>query len=255
MNPFKAAGLALNLLFLASALTALVGYERSRGLPPPEEILPVLESDPIQRMANEPPFEFDYRGTRYTVTPVARYELRGLVVTHNDIAALSDIYHNEESVDFRDICVIWGDNVVDSFYQRLSFWSEPWTCYVQSKSSDDWRQFEGNQLSNNHLLTNNEQVQQAVEQAHIGDQILLRGMLVNYAPSDRPSFLRKSSTSRDDTGNGACEVVFVEEFAVLKPYQPGAYSLLSWGTTMLVVTGVLNLLAFGALPYLEYKFR
>jgi hypothetical protein len=47
---------------------------------------------------------------------------------------------------------------------------------------------------------------------HVGDQVHFRGYLVDYTG---PAGTRVSSTVRTDTGNGACEVVYVEGFEIL----------------------------------------
>ncbi len=43
--------------------------------------------------------------------PVADFELWGLVVSHNNPTAFYDIYHDRNSVDTRDLGVIWGENL------------------------------------------------------------------------------------------------------------------------------------------------
>ena len=50
--------------------------------------------------------------------------------------------------------------------------------------------------------------------AEKGDQIYLKGYLATY--SQPGGGLRGTSISRTDTGNGACETIYVEEFEFLK---------------------------------------
>ena len=67
-----------------------------------------LKSQPAQVMySNVQPFELDYRGNKYLLEPVAKYEIAGMIVSHNDIQAFDDIYHTSASVDVRDLCLIW----------------------------------------------------------------------------------------------------------------------------------------------------
>jgi len=49
----------------------------------------------------------------------------------------------------------------------------------------------------------------------VGDQIYFKGYLAEYAHSNR-TFTRGTSTSRTDTGNGACETVYVEDYQILR---------------------------------------
>lgn len=202
------------LIFSFSLALYAVSCSKRSSLKDVPPLLPALSQPPIQQVIEADPFDFFYRGTTYRVEPVAEYELWGLVVSHNDINAFSDIYHTEDSVDFRDICVIWGRNAQSTAYKEVTFWSEPWSCWSKWGSGQAIG-FELQDLSNNHLLTNSEKVRATVEQMRIGDQIRLSGLLVNYQEVGQ-NFTRKTSLNRSDDGNGACEIVFVEEAEILK---------------------------------------
>lgn len=185
-------------------------------LPPPEKILPQLSEEPRQESPEFEEFDFDYQGANYSVRPRADFQLRGLVVSHNKVGSWFDAYHDSSSVDFRDICVIWGEALENDAYQRLTYWSEPWSCHIQSDSREDWLAFDIASLSNSHLLTDNPRVQAEVIKARIGDQILLEGMLVDYKDRGSGGPWRKTSLTREDTGNGACEIIFLENFQILE---------------------------------------
>jgi hypothetical protein len=79
--------------------------------------------------------------------------------------------------------------------------------------------FTENCLSNNHLLPADEFIAAAVKRARKGDQVRLKGWLVSYGIKDTP-YSRGSSTVRNDRGNGACEVVYVTEFEILREANP-----------------------------------
>jgi len=111
----------------ATALMALAGW-MGRSLPEPGVLLPAVATPPLQRPTDAAPFEFDYKGKRCEVRPVAAYQLTGLVVSHNDIRSFSDIYHDATSVDTRDLCVIWGEDATGGAYRDVEFWSGPFTC-------------------------------------------------------------------------------------------------------------------------------
>ena len=85
--------------------------------------------------------------------------------------------------------------------------------------------FDHNKISNNHLLSDNASIREQIRNAKIGDQIHIKGMLVNYSPRSNPKWRRVSSTIRTDTGNGACEVLFVNEFNILASKNGGWYLL------------------------------
>jgi hypothetical protein len=52
-----------------------------------------------------------------------------------------------------------------------------------------------------------------------GDQIYLKGYLAEYSHSSG-DFRRGTSTSRADTGNGACETIYIEDYRILKMGNP-----------------------------------
>ncbi|MCB0319766.1 MAG: hypothetical protein KDD60_02500, partial [Bdellovibrionales bacterium] len=188
--------------------------------PPTHEMLTNLENEPVQEPIDLGPFTFEYRGSEYMVRPRYAYELWGLVVSQNDISSITDSYHNSDSVDFKDLCVVWGENLDANLLNRMQFWSEPWTCFGKPKDGAAQREFSWTQLSNNHILSRREEVRSLLSDVHRGDQIQLKGMLVDYADKRYPSNFRRTSTVRTDTGNGACEVFFVEAAKVLKVANP-----------------------------------
>ena len=89
---------------------AVAGWRKGTLVPPPE-ILPELLQEPAQGATDRAPFSFDYKGKQCRVRPVASYELWGLVVSHNDIKSVADIYHDTSSVDTKDLCVLWGESL------------------------------------------------------------------------------------------------------------------------------------------------
>ena len=153
---------------------------------------------------------------------MADYELWGLVVSHNNIQSVADIYHDSSSVDTKDLCVVWGNSLLSEELGKVSFESGPWTCYY---SYPEGVRFNGAEMSNSHLVTDQETRRDALDEVRIGDQIRVKGALVNYQVDDWREFWRRSSTVRTDGGNGACEVLFFDELEVLVPGTPLWYFL------------------------------
>ncbi len=205
---------------LASLLLWSLSLYFTKQLPAPSEIIRNLKTNPKQYSTTEPGFDFSYAGENYNVDPIADYELYGLVVSHNNIGGFTDAYHTSKSVDLKDACVVWGSNLMSDVYQRVKFTSGAWTCYFNFDNSQDAGDFELSQISNNHLLSADPTIQKHIRNLNIGDQIHLRGYLVNYANSKTPNQLRRSSTNRTDTGDGACEVFYLDHLKVLKAGNP-----------------------------------
>lgn len=207
----------------ALALLVLSGWRKGR-LVGPEGIDPVLLREPLQGTTDRRPFSFTYKSRQCRVRPVATYELWGLVVSHNNIKSVADIYHDASAVDTKDLCVMWGDNLRRPEYLRARYESGPFTCYVSWNEPLDLR-MDG--IGNNHMITDSAAVRRAIATVEVGDQVHFRGLLVNYQMEDWEDFWRNTSTVRTDSG---CEVVFVEDLEVLKRGTPGWYLLwrLSW---------------------------
>lgn len=243
----------LNALLFFALIVSAISYYKIKGLPDKTAISPLLSENPIQTETERKKFEFNYEGKDYIVEPMFDYELSGLIVTHNNIASITDAYHTSKSVDIKDLCVIWGDNFNDNIHKKLKFWSEAWTCFYQYDDYEIGSKFRGDQLSNNHLLSDKASVRAKIKKAKIGDQIKLRGMLVSYHPKRFPDMARTSSTIRTDQGNGACEVVFVEDFQILKVWQKRWADIYRISKGVLFITLVLKILSFLVFPYLEYR--
>ena len=113
-----------------AAVTAISWYFKG-SLAEPSDIDSALLQPPLQEPLEAEPFSFVYKGKECLVEPVATYELWGLVVSHNNIHSVADIYHDSTSVDTKDLCVVWGDNLDSDDYRRVDFKSGPWTCYFR----------------------------------------------------------------------------------------------------------------------------
>ncbi|MCB0332485.1 MAG: hypothetical protein KDD55_03230 [Bdellovibrionales bacterium] len=209
----------------------------------------LVRRNPLQVEAPGPQFEFSYHGNDYIIQPVAEYEIAGLVVTHNNISSITDAYHTSKSVDFRDICMVWGVNVTNNVFRRAQFASSPWTCHVQFNDRLAEESFVMEQLSNTHLLSKDESVRQKVLSMRVGDQVQLKGKLINYWPRGASELSRNSSLIRTDTGDGACEVMWVEEARILQRAQSNWDSLRSLGIWLLIGAVILGALVFFLAPY------
>ena len=207
-----------------------------------EDIANELLNDPIQTNLKREDFDFEYRGTSYNVQPVADYELWGLVVTKNNINAWFNVFHDENSVNLKDICILWGENLKNGVYlnEEISFKSGEWTCYT--KWSGRFQEtFHKNELSNNHLLSSDTEIQKIIRDINIGDQVHLKGHLVNYAKSGT-EFYRKTSLSREDKGNGACEVFYINDINILEKNNVMWNYIRKWISKVFLGVIILNLL-------------
>ena len=241
------------LLFLLALGLYFYAHHKSTKLPATSALLPINKNAPVQSSTSTPPFTFEWRGKSFIVHPQADYQAQGLLLTHNNTGGIGDIYHDSDSVDLKDICIVWGESATSGSYLHGTFHSEPWTCVYTSKSGSE--QIYADEFSNNHLLAGTKAIEDKIRAARIGDQVRFSGYLVNYAPVESPDTLRRSSLVREDTGDGACEVVFVTSFEILARANTSwrRWEKISWYS--MIGFGTFTLISLLLLPYLEYRWE
>jgi hypothetical protein len=207
-------------LLLAISLGAVAAglWMRDR-LPPPSAILQAVHEAPLQTPIEAAPFAVSAGGVDYRVQPLHRYELRGLVVSRHDTSAWWDVVHRDwwnDHLNVADLCLVWGTNLSSGVYRALRFWNGTFTCTAGSADAQAWARFEPNALSNNHLLAADPVLVRRLRAIRPGDQVVVRGMLAEYAHDAGLAFRRGTSTRRDDRGDGACETIWVTEVQVVR---------------------------------------
>ena len=201
--------------FFISLATLAFGLFVGDTLPSPDKLDLRLEDDPVQEATYKKPFDVTVNKISYYINPLFDYELYGLVVSKHESDSLADQAHKlwKDHLNTADLCIVWGKNAFSGIYKRLKFRSGQWTCYVQSSSLDDWNLFSNEHLSNNHMLSDRRDIIKKLRKVRVGDQIHFTGYLAEYSHGD---FFRGTSTVRTDSGNGACETVYVEAFTIIK---------------------------------------
>jgi hypothetical protein len=171
-------------------------------------------------------------GFEYVVEPQAEYDISGCVVSTN--AHWREMFGLlGEATDTPDVGVVWGANLASSDINKVDFWSGDFTLFYQHGPGV---KFHANAAGNVHVLAANSDVYNAAVALRRGDQIRMRGCLVNYYRSDWGARWRKSSLSREDTGPTACEVMFVEQIEIIQRGTPIWYFLYSASFWMLLLS-------------------
>ena len=191
-------------------------------LPLSGSIFPQLYNEPLQAGDGVPaPFQVSVKKMSYTVKPLFHYELWGLVVSQHRSDSLLDISHRRwnDFLNIKDLCVVWGRNIRSGVYREMKFWNRDFTCMCEFPDEEIARLFSASHLSNNHLLCADKRLSRQILRARPGDPVYFKGYLAEYSqPANQ--FFRGTSRSRDDTGDGACETVYVTEFRILKRANP-----------------------------------
>lgn len=99
----------------------------------------------------------------------------------------------------------------------FEFWNRQFTCFYQTHDHDAFETFDGDRLSNNHLLVQDNYLKKQIARLNPGDIITLTGWLADYKNHETGS-QRHTSTIRTDTGNGACETIWITDVERLQAY-------------------------------------
>jgi hypothetical protein len=205
-------------LLIGSLILLIAALWRKDALPAYQGLREELLLEPVQVKAQQPPIETTVGGITYSISPLYSYDLYGLVVSKHDQDTWWDYIHKEwnDNLNIADLCVVWGNNVQSGAYKDISFSSGQFTCNFSTSSSEAYAAFDQTAISNNHLLTDDPRLARKLRDARIGDQVHFRGYLAEYAHNHGSPFKRGTSIVRTDSGNGACETVYLEDFEILR---------------------------------------
>lgn len=231
---------AFKWLFLASLVLLAVTFVHKDRLPDPTSFDDLRLEPPLQTPTERAPFVTQVRDQAYRIAPRYDYELHGVVVSYSDADAIKNIWHHASWQDFinvRDLCVVWGENVRSGVYHQMAFRNDSWTCWAGWAERTVGERFQMSALANNHLLTDDARLMKTLMAVEPGDQIRLRGVLADYANLGN-GYARGTSVTREDTGNGACETIYLDEIEIIRKANPGVRRLHDFARWLALTTGV-----------------
>lgn len=160
-------------------------------------------------MVDTPPLQVDISPKlianvdNHPITAVATYDInaRVLHVKHYD-DEISDVAP-------LDLALGWQEMSSNQLLRQLWITQVDRFYYWQSYKKDFPKKTIETQSANNHLIPMNSFVKEQLMSIKQNDIIELKGYLVNvYEPKYQDVW--KTSLTREDTGDGACEIVYVE---------------------------------------------
>ncbi len=164
--------------------------------------------DPVQENIADPyPIHFEKGGYDWVITPVASYEVQGLVLSRKNYRSGWN-----SKLSPCDVAMAWGKLVEGDLYKRLS-WSQSGRWYWWEYGSDfnQGNAFVSRYSSNTHVIPATPNLARAAKSLGRGDIAVLRGDLVKVDGSKGGNTVWwNSSTSRADKGDGSCEVLYLK---------------------------------------------
>jgi len=203
------------LLIIFSFVSLLISFWNRNELPGNIDYVPAIVNEPAQTTSNKRPFDVAYKDVQYHVAPEFDYDIVGMIVSyrHHDNNSRMHRLANDH-LNMLDVCVVWGDNATAAQLDKIDFWNGIFTCNFQTRDQAAWESFDVNKISNNHLISDDDYIRDQVRDINIGDQIRVRGYLASYGSPNVQA--RGTSTTRTDTGDGACETIYVERFEIVR---------------------------------------
>ncbi len=179
----------------------------------------LVAADPEQTPVRGVPTALKFGDVEAILTARARYRIRAyaLIVDASMHDAWSDVAR-------LDVAFGWGPVAKTSVLRRLSFHlkrryvSVRWGARLPLGPREVM-----NHLSNHHLIAADSEVAETLAKLRPGDLVTLEGDLVDLQVHGQTM---RTSLSRTDVGNGACEVVFVEHVDRQPPAKPSTITQL-----------------------------
>jgi len=169
---------------------------------PPGVLIP---EDPVQILVKNP---VSWQKDNYTITPLAEFKIKALVLSTNSFSI-----GRESDLSPIDLALGWGEMSNQSILDGMEI--------SQSNRWYNWKAkvlvIPANEISthsaNMHIIPANDQIEDKLDELYKGCVIEINGFLVSVNAPD--GWHWKSSLSRNDTGGGACELVWVNELSII----------------------------------------
>jgi hypothetical protein len=230
-------GKFLAVLFTGSMLISLVSCWQRDQIRSDINFEPQIQAEPHQLVSDEDGFSVTFEGVEYLIEPRYDYRLHGLVVSMREHDGDRMLHQRwGDHLNIADLCVVWGSNLSEDL-DRFEFRNGQFTCFYQTSDGAAWQRFDPSAISNNNILTDDTWLREQIADLRIGNQISLRGKLARYSHSS--GFVRDTSTVRTDTGNGACETIYLESLTVLKQGNAGWHTAFSTSLIVALVCAAL----------------
>lgn len=147
------------------------------------------------------------RFKNYTVTPLADFDLSARVLSRENYRL-----GKESDLSPVDLALGWGPMSDSAVLEKITIsQSNRWYHWQVDEFPIPRRDIEINS-ANMHMIPADAGVETVLNKVVKGDVIELRGKLVLITQPD--GWHWRSSLTREDTGDGACEVVFVESLYI-----------------------------------------
>lgn len=189
-------------LYASIAIILLISYNRWTSRPITHDPGIIAPQTPIQQnVTNIKPF--DYK--EFKITPLAKFTIEARVLSHKRY-----YFGRAAKLVPIDLALGWGPMSEESILKSIKITQSNRFYFWYVKRFPIPQKDIISHSANMHLIPANSDIRNKIKKARKGALVKLSGYLVKTECDD--GWHWNSSLRRDDVGNGACELVWVEEF-------------------------------------------
>ncbi len=165
----------------------------------------IIREDPHQRKIKHR-YVVDPEGNKFTLK--AKFDFRARILSRKRYNV--DHFSDVAPIDF---AIGWGPMSDPKVLKTMDLWqTRRWFYYQYSNRTPATRMEIITHLANVHMVPADERVRKDLMLVEEGDIVSVKGYLINVYSRD--GWQKLSSEIRTDTGDGACEIVYVEEVEI-----------------------------------------
>ena len=166
---------------------------------------PLVLGDPIQKNLDEPVSPIEKNG--YLITPLAEFQAQARV-----LGAKHYNQDREASLVPVDLALGWKRMSEDNVLNRIDIRQDGRFYFWKTNAYPIPRAEIETQSTNMHLIPADSIIEESLKSVQPGEIVVFNGYLVEVRGQD--NWRWRSSLTRNDTGDGACELVYVTSFEV-----------------------------------------
>ncbi len=182
----------------------------TRPLASGTDVIPIATyKEPIQvDITDATPITFTQGKLHLTYRPVANYRIAARILHNRG-------YHGDWSAKIApyDLALGWGDAAEKEYMKGIKV-SQMLRFYMYHPSRENYDKIDyiAKHSANCHIIPATKNLRYLLRTLRKNDIVELEGFLVIISGSDKRGTVGWStSTTRDDTGNGACELIYVNK--------------------------------------------
>ncbi len=167
----------------------------------------VFAPNPPKQIKIRSPKIISFKG--YSITPLRKFSIKAKILSKRNYS-----FGRGSDLSPVDLALGWGKMSDESILDFIDIsQSSRWYRWKTNNFPIPRKEIETNS-ANMHLIPSNKSVETLIKRSREGDIIELVGKLVKVKAKD--GWHWTSSLTRDDTGNQACELIWVEIFKIHK---------------------------------------